>query len=264
MFAATFCTPLQQSFAQSSNRDLVNREIPDSDSFFREMTRKPKPPRDNTARVEALLRKMTLEEKVGQMTQLAIDQVTSGSRPERFRLIQTKLQKAIGKYGVGSILNVNGQALTVDRWHEIIGAIQNESMKTRLQIPNIYGIDSIHGAGYVQRRNDVSPGNRNGGNLESGFDAAGGGNYRDGNPRCRESRGVFRRCLILGGSRSGRGFWETFGEDPYLASVMGASFVRGLEGDDIADEKHVAASLKHYMGYSLPAFRARPHSRADS
>ncbi len=73
LFAATFCTPLQQSFAQTiSNRDLVTREIADSDAFFKEMMRIRRPKRDNTARVEALLKKMTLEEKVGQMTQLTM------------------------------------------------------------------------------------------------------------------------------------------------------------------------------------------------
>ena len=251
VFAATFCTPLQQSFAQSSSRDLVNREIPDSDSFFREMTRKPKPPRDNTARVEALLRKMTLEEKVGQMTQLAIDQVTSGS-DQTIKIDQTKLEKAIGKYGVGSILNVNGQALSVDKWHEIIGAIQAESMKTRLKIPNLYGIDSIHGASYV-RGATLFP-------QEIGMAATWNPVLmnRAAEITAMETRAAaipwsFSPVLDIGRQPLWARFWETFGEDPYLASVMGASFVRGLEGNDISDEKHVAASLKHYMGYSLPA-----------
>ena len=47
-------------------------------------------------------------------------------------------------------------------------------------------------------------------------------------------------------------FWETFGEDPYLTKVMGVAFVRGLEGSDVSSQDHVASSLKHYMGYSLP------------
>ena len=47
-------------------------------------------------------------------------------------------------------------------------------------------------------------------------------------------------------------FWETFGEDPYLAKVMGVAFVRGLEGSDVASQDRVASSLKHYMGYSFP------------
>src|SRR6267378_3243603 len=55
-----------------------------------------------------------------------------------------KLHKAVGEYGVGSILNVNDEALSVERWHEIIHAIQAEAKKSRLQIPVLYGIDTIH------------------------------------------------------------------------------------------------------------------------
>ena len=150
LLIANFCTPLQQSHAQSTNNsDLVTREIIDSDIFFREMMRRPKPARDNTARVEALLRRMTLEEKVGQMTQLTQGMIVSG-RDQNVQIDDAKLAKAVNQYGVGSFLNVNDQALTVDKWHEIIGKIQDASMKTRLKIPNIYGIDSIHGANYVQ------------------------------------------------------------------------------------------------------------------
>ncbi len=251
LLTATFCLPLQQSFAQSnSNRDLVTREVSDSHAFFQEMTQRPKPVRDNTARIEALLKKMTLEEKVGQMTQLAIDQITSGA-DQNIQIDQTKLEKAIGKYGVGSILNVNSQALSVDKWHEIIGAIQNESMKTRLKIPNLYGIDSIHGANYV-RDATLFP-------QEIGMAATWNPvlMQRAAEITAMETRAAaipwsFSPVLDIGRQPLWARFWETFGEDPYLASVMGASFVRGLEGQNIADEKHVAASLKHYMGYSLP------------
>ena len=92
---------------------------------------------------------MTLEEKVGQMTQLEIGQITSGG-DSNINIDPAKLEKVIVQYGVGSILNVNGHALTVEKWHEIIGAIQAASKKTRLKIPVIYGIDSIHGANYVR------------------------------------------------------------------------------------------------------------------
>ena len=92
---------------------------------------------------------MTVEEKVGQMTQLTIDMVTSGDDQE-VRIDPAKLEKAINKYGVGSILNVNNQALPMERWHEIISGIQTAAAKTRLKIPVIYGIDSIHGANYIQ------------------------------------------------------------------------------------------------------------------
>lgn len=251
LLAATFCTPLQQSFAQTMNPpDQVTREITDSDAFFKEMTRKPKPARDNTARIEALLKKMTLEEKVGQMTQLTMGMFVDG-RDQDVKIDEAKLDKAINKYGVGSFLNVNDQALTIDKWHELIGRVQEVSMKTRLKIPNIYGIDSIHGANYVQGAT-LFP-------QEIGMAATWNPALmnRAAEITAMETRAAaipwsFSPVLDIGRQPLWARFWETFGEDPYLASVMGASFVRGLEGDDVSSEKHVAASLKHYMGYSLP------------
>ncbi len=251
LLAATFCTPLQQSFAQTpANRDLVTREITDSHAFFKEMTQKPKPPRDNTARVEAMLKRMTLEEKVGQMTQLTMGMFVSGTNQD-VKIDQAKLDKAINKYGVGSFLNVSDQALTVDKWHEIIGAVQEASMKTRLKIPNLYGIDSIHGANYVQGAT-LFP-------QEIGMAATWNPALmqRAAEITAMETRAAaipwsFSPVLDVGRQPLWARFWETFGEDPYLVSVMGASFVRGLEGSDVADEKQVAASLKHYMGYGMP------------
>ena len=247
-----FCLQLQQSSAAGFNRS--NRptaaDVLDSDLYYRAALQAKKPPRDNSARVVALLKQMTLEEKVGQMTQLAIDMVTTG-RDQDIQIDPAKLDKAIAKYGVGSILNVNGQALTVDKWHEIIGKIQTASLKTRLKIPNIYGIDSIHGANYV-RGATLFP-------QEIGMAAT-------WNPAlmqqaaeitAMETRAAgipwsFSPVLDIGRQPLWPRFWETFGEDPYLAKVMGVAFVRGLEGDDVGSKSHVAASLKHYMGYSLP------------
>src|SRR6185369_13074853 len=118
-------------------------DLLDSDEFFQRASRTA-PEKNNTQKIEDLLKRMTLEEKVGQMTQLAIAMVVNG-RDQDVKIDQAKLEKAIVKYGVGSILNVSDQALTVDRWHEIIGEIKGAAKKTRLNIPVIYGIDSIHG-----------------------------------------------------------------------------------------------------------------------
>src|ERR1043165_9004344 len=134
--------PIIAAKAQSQN-DLL-----DSDEFFQRTSRTGPEP-NNTQKIEDLLKRMTLEEKVGQMTQLAIGMIVNGS-DQNVKIDPAKLDKAIGKYGVGSILNVADQALTVAKWHEIIGKIQDAAKKTRLAIPLIYGIDSIHGANYVQ------------------------------------------------------------------------------------------------------------------
>lgn len=251
VFVATFCTPLQQSFAQTNkNSDLVTREITDSDAFYREMLKHPKSNVDNQARAEALLKKMTLEEKVGQMTQLTMQMIVSGTNQD-VQIDPVKLDKAVNKYGVGSFLNVYDQALTVDKWHEIIGKIQAASMKTRLKIPNLYGIDSIHGANYV-RGATLFP-------QEIGMAATWNPALmqRAEEITAMETRAAaipwsFSPVLDIGRQPLWARFWETFGEDPYLAKVMGVSFVRGMEGGDISSDKHVAACLKHYMGYSLP------------
>jgi beta-glucosidase len=92
---------------------------------------------------------MTLEEKVGQMTQLTMAMVASG-KDQAVQLDPAKLEKAINRYGVGSILNVYDQALTVDKWQDIIRQLQEAANKNRLKIPVLYGIDSIHGATYVR------------------------------------------------------------------------------------------------------------------
>jgi beta-glucosidase len=238
----TFCLPLQQSFAQSG--DLLN-----SQDYFQNTVKRPKL-KNYSVQIEALLKKMTLEEKVGQMTQLEIGQITSGS-DSNIQIDAAKLEKAIVQYKVGSILNVAGHALSVEKWWEIIGAIQAASAKTRLKIPNIYGIDSIHGANYV-RDATLYP-------QEIGMAATWNpllmqkaSEYTAMETRAAAIPWSFSPVLDIGRQPLWPRFWETFGEDPYLAKVMGAAFVRGLEGNDVGSDKHVAASLKHYVGYSFP------------
>src|ERR1044072_2719032 len=231
-------------FAQAGGGRLV-----DSDTIFREVSRRPKRP-DNSAKIEALLRKMTIEEKVGQMTQLTIDMVTTG-KDQNVKIDDAKLEKAIVKYGVGSILNVTNQAITVDHWHSIIGPIQQAAGRTRLKIPVIYGVDSIHGANYVQGAT-LFP-------QEIGMAATWNPALmkRAAEIAAMETRAAgipwsFSPVLDVGRDQAWPRFWETFGEDPYLASVMGNAFVRGLEGEDVSGGRHIAACLKHYVGYSLP------------
>jgi beta-glucosidase len=235
--------------AQSTERGPVSADIDDSDLFFQNTMRAAGPQRDNSAKIEALLKRMTLEEKVGQMTQLAIGMVSTG-QDQTIQIDPAKLDKAIGHYGVGSILNVHEQALTVDKWHEIIGQIQTAAKKTRLGIPVIYGIDSIHGANYVQG-STLFP-------QEIGMAATWNPELmkRGSEISAMETRAAgipwsFSPVLDIGRQPVWPRFYETFGEDPYLAKVMGAAFVRGMEGSDVSAPDHVATSLKHYMGYSF-------------
>ena len=231
---------LQTQIAIQAQTDLL-----DSDDFY-QRNLPSGPERDNTQRIEDLLKRMTLEEKVGQMTQLAIGMIANG-RDQEIQIDPAKLDKAIVKYGVGSILNVSDQALTLERWHEIINQIQSAANKTRLRIPVIYGIDSIHGANYVQGAT-LFP-------QEIGMAATFNPELmkRAAEITAAETRAAgipwsFSPVLDLGRNPLWPRFWETFGEDPYLATVMGVAFTRGLEGKYVASQTAVASSLKQYKG----------------
>src|SRR6267143_318560 len=245
---------------QSADRGQVSADIDDSDLFFQNTIRAAGPQRDNSQKIEALLKRMTLEEKVGQMTQLAIGMISKG-QDQNIQIDPEKLDKAIVRYGVGSILNVAEQALTPDKWHDTIRQIQDAATKkTRLGIPVIYGIDSIHGANYVQG-STLFP-------QEIGMAATWNPELmkRGSEISAMETRAAgipwsFSPVLDIGRQPLWPRFYETFGEDPYLAKVMGVAFVRGMEGSDVGSQDHVATSLKHYMGYSF-SFNGRDRTPA--
>jgi len=242
-------SPLINNYQQRTD-EPVSAETTDSDVFLQQTTRARGPERDNSQRIEALLRQMTLEEKVGQMTQLTLEML-AGGKDQAFQIDPAKLEKAIARYGVGSILNVYDQAFTVDKWQDVIRQIQEAANKTRLKIPVIYGIDSIHGATYIQG-STLFP-------QEIGMAATWNPELmkRASEFTAIETRAAgipwsFSPVLDIGRNPVWPRFWETFGEDPHLATVLGVAFVRGLEGEDVSSQNHVAASLKHYMGYSFP------------
>jgi beta-glucosidase len=248
-------TPLagvaRQQNAAASVAAQATTEVTDSHAVFRRMLRAPEQNADAARKADELLAKMTLEEKVGQMTQLEISMVSTG-RNQEIRIDPAKLEKAVVKYGVGSILNVADQALTLERWHETIRQIQDAAKRTRHQIPVLYGIDTIHGANYVQ-----------GATLfPQPLAMAATWNpdlmMRASQVAAIETRAAgipwtFSPVLDIGRQPLWPRLWETFGEDPYLASVMGVAAVRGYEGADVSSSERVASCLKHYMGYGLPA-----------
>jgi beta-glucosidase len=243
----TVCTVM----AVPSGADNAAPGIVDSQTFLRRnMTPAGPPASASAAAVEKLLGQMTLKEKIGQMTQLEIGMITDG-KDQAIRINLEKLHKAVGEYGVGSILNVNDEALSAERWHEIIRAIQEEAKKTRLHIPVLYGIDTIHGPNYIV-----------GGTLfPQPLAMAATWNpelmLRGSQIAAAETRkaGIpwsFSPVLDAGRQPLWSRLWETFGEDTYLATVMGVATVRGYEGSDLSSPGSVSASLKHYVGYSYP------------
>ncbi len=186
--------------------------------------------------VEKLISQMTLEEKIGQMTQLTIDSVSKvkSTVTESHQIDLVKLEEAIVEYHIGSILNVYDAAYTLDHWHEIITQIQDiATKKTRLGIPIIYGIDAIHGVNYT-KGSTIFP---------QSIAMAATWNpelvRKEGEITAIETRasGIpwnFNPVLGLGRQPLWPRLFETYGEDVYLASVMGAEYVKGLQGDDIS------------------------------
>jgi len=202
--------------------------------------------------VNELLGKMTVEEKVGQMTQITLQSFAGEDKDGYVTLDPEKLRAGIVEHHIGSILNCAGRARTVENWNEIITTIQMMAKnQTRLGIPIIYGIDSIHGANYITDAT-IFPQN-------IAMAATGNGvlMYRLGEICAYETRAAgipwnFNPVLGLGRQPLWSRFWETFGEDAYMAAAMGAAYVHGQQGDDISDPTKVAACMKHYYGYSFP------------
>lgn len=202
------------------------------------------------AKVNALIAKMTLEEKVGQMTEVTSD-VVSKTNVADHQLDADKLKEAIMKYHVGSILNVSGHAYSREHWYDVISTIQKAADQDRLKIPVIYGIDAIHGVTYTvgstlfpQEIAVAATFNR---------DIA----HKAGEITAYETRASYipwnySPVLDLGKSALWPRIYETFGEDPYLVKTMGAAIIKGYQGNDVGDKYHVAACMKHYLGYSFP------------
>ena len=205
-------------------------------------------------RVADLLSRMTIEEKVGQMTQVTVDVVSQGvdGRKEPHALDRAKLEDAILKRHVGSILNVGPQAYSLEHWHEVITTIQDVATKqSRLRIPILYGIDAIHGVNYTH-----------GGTIfPQAISLAATWNVdlarREGEITAYEMRasGIpwnFYPVLDIGRQPLWARFWETYGEDVYLASALGRAYIHGHQGNDISAPTKGATCLKHYVGYSYP------------
>src|SRR5882672_5841828 len=237
--------------AVPSGADNAAPGIVDSQAFLRRNLTPAGPPASaSAAAVEKLLARMTLKEKIGQMTQLEIGMVTDG-QGQSIRINSDKLHKAVVEYGVGSILNVHDQALSEEKWHEIIRAIQEEAKKTRLHVPVLYGIDTIHGPNYIVG-STLFPqplamaATWNPELMLRGSQIAAAETRKAGIPWS------FSPVLDAGRQPLWSRLWETLGEDTYLATVMGVATVRGYEGSDLSSPGSVSASLKHYVGYSYP------------
>ena len=207
------------------------------------------------AKVEALLKKMTLEEKVGQMCQLNIDvlQDRTANPMQGFTLSEALLDTVIGKYKVGSILNVpNGMAQNTAKWQEIITRIQEKSME-ELGIPCLYGVDQIHGATYTAGATFFPQGI----NMAATFNrelTREGARISAYETKAGSIPWTFAPVLDLARDARWPRHWENYGEDAYVNAEMGREAVIGFQGENPNQigENSIAACLKHYMGYGVP------------
>lgn len=208
------------------------------------------------AQVRKLLARMTLEEKVGQMTQVDFKLVAvENGQDAEDPVDPQKLEYAILERHVGSILNApttpNNKAQPVEKWRRITQAVRDAAARTRLKIPVIYGIDANHGASYT-RGATLFPQPLS---LAATFntDLA----FKEGEVTAREIKASgldwnFDPVMDIGRQPLWPRLWETYGEDVHLASAMGSAFIRGHQGDDFGRADKAPTCLKHYVGYGYP------------
>ena len=207
-------------------------------------------------RVEELLSKMTLEEKIGQMTQINITKIISDSLAAAYDSATTliidtnKVIHYVTNYHVGSFLN--GRAMSPDVWYRFTDQLQRINMRySKNKIPIIYGIDHVHGSSYLSN-GTIFPHNIN---IGCSFDTTFA--YEEGWVTATETADLYHRWIFapvfdLGKNKYWGRYYETFGEDPYLISKMGVAYVRGLQGNTEIAPYKAAACAKHFLGYSDP------------
>jgi beta-glucosidase len=205
-------------------------------------------------RVDELLESMTVRQKAGQMLQIALGAICSEPATATTpAVIDPDLaREVIVEYGAGSILNTAWISMTPEAWVEIVTEVQRiATEETPHGIPLIYGIDSVHGANYISGAT-IFPQNLNLGATWNPELAR-----LSGEVAAAESRAVgltwnFAPVCDLSRNPVWSRVFETFGEDPVLASRMAAAAVEGMQGDDLASPRSVAATAKHFLGYSDP------------
>lgn len=205
------------------------------------------------AQVEQTLKKLTLEEKIGQMMELVTDLFGANDKNGVFYIDKHKTDSILSRYKIGSILNApNTCAPTAKQWEKYIEQIQKISMK-RIGIPCVFGLDQNHGSTYTQD-GTLFPQNINVAatfNREIARHSAEATAYET---RAVSVPWTFSPTVDLGRDARWPRIWENFGEDCYLSSEMGKAMVYGFQGDDPnnIDQYHIATSMKHFMGYSVP------------
>ncbi len=198
-------------------------------------------------KVENTLKRMTLEEKVGQMTQITVTAIADG-----LNLTQVA-DSMIRVHKIGSVLNTpDGVAQTPQDYDVLVKELNRMSMEY-IGIPCLYGLDHIHGVSYVSG-GTLFPQEIN---IAATFNREHA--YNMGKVTAYESRAAdvpwtFSPTMDLGRNPEWPRMWESFGEDAYVNAQMAVAETRGLQGDDPnhVGPYNIAACAKHFMGYGVP------------
>jgi beta-glucosidase len=217
--------------------------------------RKPAIPRDEAmeAKIEKMLSKMTLEEKIGQMLELNFDIMGTYDANGQWQLNEQMLDTIIKNWKVGSILNAPGtRAATVEQWQKWIQLIQEKSMKY-IGIPDVYGLDHNHGVTYTQA-GTLFPQPIN---LAASFNtelARTGAEITAYESRAANCPWVYNPVVDLGRDPRWPRIYESFGEDAIVNARMVEAEIKGYQGDDPnhLGRYHVGTSTKHYFAYGAP------------
>lgn len=222
-------------------------------------------PKDEAMEAEIARRvaAMSLDEKVGQMCQITLDVIKDRSkgRNNYTEIDDAKLANMIRDFKVGSFLNTLDFALEPRQWYPIVKKINDVSL-AQMHIPVIYGLDMNHGASYALGAT-LFPQNINIGATFNRSLAKRGGEITAYETRACNVPWTFNPTVDLARNPLWPRFWENYGEDAFLSSQMAVATVSGMQGPDPnrIDRYHIAANLKHFMGYGVPVSgRDRTHS----
>lgn len=203
-------------------------------------------------KIKELVSQMTLKEKAGQMLNIGLPAILTGSywdARDKAVFDTAKFRKLIINYAAGSIHNTPGYPASKEGWYQMIKTIQDSAMtKTRLKIPVLYGIDDIHGANYVN------------GSVMFPHEIALAATWNTELTRISaeitsyESRAAslpwnFNPNADVAMSPLWGRIGESFGEDPYLISEMTSAYIKGSQGKGLQDTTSTAVCLKHFIGY---------------
>jgi beta-glucosidase len=202
------------------------------------------------AKINQLLKQMSLEDKIGQMTQVTLAVFAKGGWANTDgSLDAAALKDAIHKYKVGSMLNTTAHALDVQTWQRLIKEIQDETKNTALKIPVLYGLDAIHGQTYTLN-STLFPHNLAMAATRNPALVKAAAKVTAAELRASGVRWNFAPVLEAGRQLLWSRFPETYGEDVFIGKTMGVAAITGYEEDGLKNPTAVASCMKHYLAYS--------------